>query len=68
MVGFGKSDKYAAEADYSYQMHYGISCSGLLEALDLQRKSRWSARTGAGLLGFGAWRRITVNASRGWSF
>ena len=34
MVGFGKSDKYAAEDDYSYQMHYG-KLLGLLEELDL---------------------------------
>ena len=36
VVGFGKSDKYAEEADYSYQMHYG-KLLGLLEALDLRR-------------------------------
>ena len=35
MVGFGKSDKYAAEDDYSYQMHYH-KLLGLLETLDLR--------------------------------
>ncbi len=35
MVGFGKSDKYAAEDEYSFQMHYG-KLLGLIEALDLQ--------------------------------
>lgn len=35
MVGFGKSDKYAAEDDYSYQMHYD-KLLGLIEALDLR--------------------------------
>ena len=36
MVGFGRSDKYAAQADYSYQMHYD-KLVGLIEALDLRR-------------------------------
>ncbi len=35
MVGFGRSDKYAAQADYSYQMHYE-KLVGLIEALDLR--------------------------------
>ena len=35
MVGFGKSDKYAAEGDYSYQMHYD-KLLALVEALDLR--------------------------------
>ena len=35
MAGFGKSDKYAAEDDYSYQMHYQKLLS-LAEALDLR--------------------------------
>lgn len=35
MVGFGKSDKYAAQADYSYQMHYD-KLVGFIEALDLR--------------------------------
>ena len=36
MVGFGKSDKYADEADYSYRMHYD-KLRALLETLDLRR-------------------------------
>ncbi len=36
MVGFGKSDKYAAEADYSFQMHYS-KLLALIEALELRR-------------------------------
>ena len=35
MVGFGRSDKYAAEDDYSYQMHYG-KLLRFIEALDLR--------------------------------
>ncbi len=35
MVGFGKSDKYAALEDYSFQMHYD-KLLGLIEALDLR--------------------------------
>ncbi|MCY3779743.1 MAG: haloalkane dehalogenase [Chloroflexi bacterium] len=35
MVGFGRSDKYAAEDDYSYRMHYD-KLRGLIEALDLR--------------------------------
>ena len=35
MVGFGKSDKYAAPDGYSFQMHYS-KLLGLIEALDLQ--------------------------------
>ena len=35
MVGFGKSDKYASEDDYSYQMHYE-KLLAWLEALDLR--------------------------------
>ena len=36
MVGFGRSDKYAALDNYSYQMHYD-KLLGLIEALDLRR-------------------------------
>ena len=36
MVGFGKSDKYADEADYSFDMHYS-KLLALVEALDLRR-------------------------------
>ena len=36
MVGFGRSDKYAALDDYSFQMHYD-KLVGLIEALDLRR-------------------------------
>ena len=35
MVGFGKSDKYAAIEDYSYQMHYD-KLLALIAALDLR--------------------------------
>ena len=35
MVGFGKSDKYAAPEDYSFHMHYD-KLVGLIEALDLR--------------------------------
>ena len=35
MVGFGKSDKYAALEDYSFDMHYD-KLLGLIEALDLR--------------------------------
>lgn len=35
MVGFGKSDKYAAPADYSFHMHYD-KLLGLIEALNLR--------------------------------
>ena len=36
MVGFGKSDKYGAQDDYSFQMHYD-KLVGLIEALDLRQ-------------------------------
>ena len=36
MVGFGKSDKYAAMDDYSFHMHYA-KLLALVEALDLRR-------------------------------
>ena len=36
MVGFGKSDKYSAQEDYSYHMHYD-KLVGLIEALDLRQ-------------------------------
>lgn len=36
MVGFGKSDKFAAPAAYSYQMHYD-KLLAIIEALDLRR-------------------------------
>ena len=36
MIGFGKSDKYADEADYSYQMHYD-KLRSLLEMLGMRR-------------------------------
>lgn len=36
MVGFGKSDKYAAPEDYSFHMHYA-KLVGLIEALDLRQ-------------------------------
>ncbi len=35
MVGFGKSDKYAAQEDYSFHMHYD-KLLALIEALDLR--------------------------------
>ena len=35
MVGFGKSDKYTAQDDYSYHMHYD-KLVGWIEALDLR--------------------------------
>lgn len=35
MIGFGKSDKYAEQEDYSFQMHYD-KLVGLIEALDLR--------------------------------
>jgi haloalkane dehalogenase len=35
MVGFGRSDKYAAQSDYSFHMHYD-KLVGLIEALDLR--------------------------------
>jgi len=35
MVGFGKSDKYAAQEDYSFHMHYD-KLVGLIKALDLR--------------------------------
>ena len=35
MVGFGKSDKYAAQEDYSFHMHYD-KLVGLIQALDLR--------------------------------
>ena len=35
MVGFGKSDKYAAQEDYSFHMHYQ-KLLALIEALDLR--------------------------------
>ncbi len=35
MVGFGKSDKYEDEDDYSFHMHYG-RLLGLIETLNLQ--------------------------------
>ena len=36
MVGFGKSDKYADEDDYTFDMHYG-KLRALVEALDLRK-------------------------------
>ena len=36
MVGFGKSDKYADEDDYTFDMHYG-KLLALVEALDLRK-------------------------------
>ena len=36
MVGFGRSDKYAALDDYSFHMHYD-KLVGLIETLDLRR-------------------------------
>ena len=36
MVGFGRSDKYGAQDDYSFQMHYD-KLVGLIEALDLRQ-------------------------------
>jgi len=35
MVGFGRSDKYAEQSDYSFHMHYD-KLVGLIEALDLR--------------------------------
>jgi pimeloyl-ACP methyl ester carboxylesterase len=34
-VGFGRSDKYTEQADYSFQMHRD-TLTGFIEALDLQ--------------------------------
>lgn len=36
LVGFGRSDKYAELADYSYQMHYDM-LAGFIAALDLRQ-------------------------------
>ena len=36
LVGFGKSDKYGAQDDYSFQLHYD-KLVGLIEALDLRQ-------------------------------
>ncbi len=36
MIGFGKSDKYAATEDYSFHMHYA-KLLAFIEALDLRR-------------------------------
>lgn len=57
MVGFGKSDKYAAQEDYSFQLHYD-KLVGLIEALDLRRITLICQDWG-GLLG------LTIAANHG---
>lgn len=57
MIGFGKSDKYAAPADYSFQMHYD-KLVGLIEALDL-RNITLVCQDWGGLLG------LTIAANHG---
>lgn len=57
MVGFGKSDKYAAQEDYSFHMHYD-KLVGLIEALDL-RNITLVCQDWGGLLG------LTIAADHG---
>ena len=57
MVGFGKSDKYAAQEDYSFHMHYD-KLVGLIEALDL-RNITLVCQDWGGLLG------LTIAANHG---
>ena len=60
MVGFGKSDKYDALADYSFHMHYD-KLLGLIEALDLRRIT-FICQDWGGLLG------LTIAANQGERF
>ena len=57
MVGFGKSDKYPALEDYSFQMHYD-KLVGLIDALDLHNITLVCQDWG-GLLG------LTIAANHG---
>ena len=57
MVGFGKSDKYPALEDYSFQMHYD-KLVGLIDALDLHNITLICQDWG-GLLG------LTIAANHG---
>ena len=60
MVGFGKSDKYGAQEDYSFHMHYD-KLVGLIEALDL-RDITLVCQDWGGLLG------LTIAADHGYRF
>jgi len=60
MVGFGKSDKYGAQEDYSFHMHYD-KLVGLIEALDL-RDITLVCHDWGGLLG------LTIAADHGHRF
>jgi len=60
MVGFGKSDKYGAQEDYSFHMHYD-KLVGLIEALDL-RDVTLVCQDWGGLLG------LTIAADHGHRF